>query len=60
MWTASIRMTSGKRVKDEWEFAKMNPRMEDILDVLQIKNKPVVVKKKRGRPKKQDVQFYFL
>ena len=29
--------------------------MEDILDVLQIKNKPVVVKKKRGRPKKQDV-----
>jgi len=33
----------------------MNPRMEDILDVLQIKNKPVVVTKKRGRPKKQAV-----
>lgn len=31
------------KVKDEWEYAKMNPRMEDILDVLQIKNKPVVV-----------------
>ena len=43
------------KVKDEWEYAKMNPRMEDILDVLQIKNKPVVVTKKRGRPKKQDV-----
>ena len=43
------------KVKDEWEYAKMNPRMEDILDVLQIKNKPVVVTKKRGRPKKQAV-----
>ncbi len=27
----------------------------DILDVLQIKSKPVAVTKKRGRPKKQDV-----
>lgn len=40
------------KVKDRWEFVKMNPRTEDILDKLQIRNKPVVVKKKRGRPKK--------
>ena len=43
------------KVKNEWEYAKMNLRMEKILDVLQIKTKPVVVMKKRGRPKKQDV-----
>lgn len=43
------------KINDKWEFAKMNPKTEDILDALQIKNKPVIVKRKRGRPKKVDI-----